>query len=315
MRCTALLLATIFLSPVAAVADGVYKPADPQSEFNKLMRSAAYEMQVVTDQFKEVLPSPERQMFDKIEIRLDKHQGNIFAVFAGRDNGKPIISVSAGYIDICRLVIGAYLYEDTISAKRNEPADMDSVDDYVGYIADTIIENGDRALTGGPQVEIVSYFFWIGLTEDEARTANDDMNNSGNAGLFRQSLAFVLGHELGHHVLGHVGRKTSEADEEAADDYSIKLLIKSKIDPSGMFVPMMLMNEFEAIGPETPKTMRSHPLTACRQKKALVASWDYVKNDRSYVEAMIAEGRRKEIDDMEKMRAEIEKSAQEVCSR
>lgn len=254
---------------------------EPDVLIDQIYRGAVYDSQMIMKRFRDVVTTEhEREVLNHIVVRINRQQTGVYDVYALMEDGTPIINISIGYLSIAFLVETAETYEYLYNW-RYQRYNLERENKYVQYIIDTIAANQRRLENGEPVESYAPYLLWIGLNQTEAEVANAEMNSDPSGGIIiASSLAFVLGHELGHHVLGHLllGRPTAMAEERAADEYSIKLLLKAGIDPSYISSTFLLFAYAEGFRAAPGST---HPNPVCRYWNALNAAykWKAVGND------------------------------------
>jgi len=303
---TAAVIST-FLLPCISKAQGGPPDRITEAQIDSLGRSYLHMAQFAMKAFKGVSSAQERILLDKIKILVGRNEQNIFAVYATRNGNTPIISISIDFIIVSYSVDAAFVYEYDHQARTGQPANLDRIQAYLDYLAD-IYRSGAGWFR--------SYLDWIGLTDDEVIAAREQMNKNefGNAGFSFVSLAFVLGHEIGHHVLGHIGQKIGEREEAAADEFSMNLIIKAGYDLSMASGPFLL---FDAINPHgtIPRVARTHPEALCRWQKLLFVTWGHLKKDPDFLAKMKAEGREKEIEKASELMGVIKADPNNDCNK
>jgi hypothetical protein len=113
---------------------------------------------------------------------------------------------------------------------------------------------------GEPLQNIPSYAIYAHISPQEAIPFLQSQRYQAASSGFRMlSLAYVLGHEIGHHVHGDYGKVDPEVQRQReldADLFSTHLLLNAGWSPIGAIPIMMFFSEG---GPDT-----SHPPANCR---------------------------------------------------
>lgn len=227
------------------------------------MRSRAAE---VMHELVMALPAAEQQRVQSIPLIADTTVGEVNAFAACTSTGKGIVAVSDGLYDIA-----AHLAE----AKANDEIfHTHTLDAYMQLVAKNQKPNQ-------PIVEPPPGFFPPAEQVDARKVARQHV-------LFDEEIAFVIGHELGHHYLGHlnctgqgavtpadVARVLSSAvplfnqpNEFAADSVGINNVLTAGAHRQGAHWTeegaILLMQFFERIEQLTPANIlftfdRTHP--------------------------------------------------------
>ena len=248
--------------------------------------------------FKRVVSPEEKALLDRVRISIDRNQYNIAAVFATKDGDIPIISISIGFLQASYAINTAFIYEADQAARTGKSPDLENILDYIDYVADSI-----------GRTDYESYLKWSDLNEEEIKAAATQLekNEFGNANVGYTSFAFVLAHEIGHHVLGHVGVRTGEKEEAAADKYGIELLLKAGYNPALASTTFILFNAINPHG-TVPRIARTHPEAYCRWMSLTLAGWKSVVEDQAFLADMKAQGRESEIDKLNELGRSITSS-------
>jgi hypothetical protein len=165
-----------------------------------------------------------------------------------RDSGQPRVEISVGFARSLDMLCDGAVIEYAFQ----KPS-------LVGEYMDFILNRWRTK----PGQFIPSIYDYAQLT-DRQRTAieKDPHLRALAAGRITSALAWVLGHEIGHHVLGHVGARVTDEEsrknEQAADDFSTNLCISAGIQPLGALTALawFFKTDEEAILHESA---RRHP--------------------------------------------------------
>jgi hypothetical protein len=180
------------------------------------------------------LSPEERAIYDDIEFRitLDDNPSPSRARALRRD-GDRLVELSVGYARTLDMIVDAAV----IGEERGD--EFGFVNDYVTNVLERWRTNWDRNSKGLPNLRIPTPYDFANLTPRQTdRLESDPRLNQKRNGVFGNALAFVLGHEVGHHVLGHlesrpVDKAESRRREAAADAWSIHLMLRNGANPLG----------------------------------------------------------------------------------
>jgi hypothetical protein len=275
-------------------------------------RAAVYSSQAIMNRFREIASTDrERLVFSKVRVTIDREQTGLFNVYATMEKSTPVINVGIGYLMFSSAVNHASAYEHMISVRKNELQNESRPIKYAEYLANTLMDNERRTKNAEPALNYDSYLVWIGLSRKDGELASKELENDTYLEMLSSmALGFVLGHELGHHVLGHtlLGRAANRAEEILADAYGADLTLRAGGDPTMIGPTFTLFSEIESHY-TTPEAERSHPAAACRLWR--IGEHMYgsrirgeLKSDQSGVTAT---------DEMRRKYAELEQMAKELC--
>jgi hypothetical protein len=176
-------------------------------------------------------------------------------------NGARQIVFGAGLSAYLEQIADAYVTEDT---GRRE-----CTKDYVGYVAPLLVENTHREQRGLAPQGVALFYTFARSTRGACRGASPEIFRDPDtgrffAGIMDASVAFVVLHELGHQVLGHVDSRSDDlaadrANESHADAWAVSTAFRSGYDLRSA-IPWFFLTA--AIGGETIEDERhsDHPL-------------------------------------------------------
>src|SRR5262249_29382748 len=110
---------------------------------------------------------------------------------------------------------------------------------YVEYVAGQLAMNAERTRRGEVPLFIESPYDFLHMTEaDWDRLARDAKLTASRTAVYANSLAFVLAHEVAHHVLGHtcyppVNAVKKRRSEQEGDSWATQVLLKNNFSPVG----------------------------------------------------------------------------------
>lgn len=158
--------------------------------------------------------------------------------------------------------------------------------DYVEEVAEVVHGNMLAYERGSPLSPLPTPY--VGLSDREFRLLDDDPELSMlRGGVYFQSLGFVLAHEIGHHVLGHIDPPsrcdrsrdlaTSRSQEADADRWATRLMIDAELSPLSALPSLLLLYglDREAIRTETA---RRHPAEVRRIQDVLTSTRDVLRD-------------------------------------
>jgi len=224
----------------------------------------------VLEIFAEVMDPNDRQILQAIDVRIPMDY-DITRVVAYRD-GDRVIEVSFGFfgtmVELCDALILSEYYAP------QDPGIYDKVDEYLKYL-NRVIDQNERSVD---QKQHIQHFTeYVGIPAATAAQILGRSETQEISGLLRvAAIAFVLAHEIGHHILGHVDAPPnfvaeSRNREVAADRYAAALTMRAGISPFGALPALAFFSgaEGDRVDPDA-----SHPLTYCRVMEAMLYTVD-----------------------------------------
>ena len=170
-------------------------------------------------------PAKDRQRILGARINIiDSHDPT--KVYASLEAGRDQITVSLGF---------ASLLYGIVEAIQTLP-DSAAIS-YLKYKVSLMKENTRRVQNGQPLLQEKDALEWAGWSlARRSQLDADDAKQAEIQKVFTASLAFVLAHELGHHLLGHGLRPPldltdSRAREAAADNWACDALVRVNVGP------------------------------------------------------------------------------------
>jgi hypothetical protein len=151
---------------------------DPINTLNRgWLRQSA---QTILVELTRALPEVARARVDGIPLVVDDTPGDVNA-FAACSNGRSLMAVTDGLLEIMAWLAMAKAHDELFGTTKT--------DEYIRFIA--------QHLAAGRDLPRPSGFFTPTSQNDGRKVARQHV-------LFEEELAFVLGHELAHHHLGHL---------------------------------------------------------------------------------------------------------------
>jgi hypothetical protein len=190
------------------------------------------------------LPSTEDLIYRDITFRVELDDRNITA-YAGYLNGRRVVAVTVAFGRVIEMNCDALL----IGEGRN---DHSFVARYMRNVAGAQRENWDRELRGKSLRRIQSPYEFAGMSSHDLDVFSDDpAAKAARSKLYSNSFAFVIAHEVAHHVLGHTdmprldvstaqGARQQRDRETAADRWAIECLVRKHMSPLAGVIPLLL---------------------------------------------------------------------------
>jgi hypothetical protein len=151
---------------------------DPINTLNRgWLRQSA---QATLGELTRALPDVARSRVDGIPLVVDDTPGDVNA-FAACSNGRSLMAVTDGLLEIMAWLAMAKAHDELFGTAKT--------DEYIRFIAQNLAAGRDLPRPAG--------FFSTAMQDDGRKVARQHV-------LFEEELAFVLGHELAHHHLGHL---------------------------------------------------------------------------------------------------------------
>jgi hypothetical protein len=208
---------------------------------------------LIKPKFIEALSPSDRTLVESIDFRFVPG-GGAFDAFATRaQDGTRIVLISSAFVVFQDVAIDAYIVSQEFGLS-------DQYHSYLAYAAEKGTENYALLKSGEPMRPIPMFSTYAHLPRDKIMKFVQTKQYQATIGGFRiLSLAYVLGHEIGHHVHGDYGKVDHDVQrqrENQADLYSTRLMLKGGFSPVGA-IPVMMF--FEEAGGDS-----DHPPPVCR---------------------------------------------------
>jgi len=216
------------------------------------------------------MPDLERQILREIEIRIPMDY-NVTRVQAFRDeSGQRIIEMSFGFLGLEKT-----LSDDYVFALVSSDADLNKFDAYLDYLNEKV--NRNERMLRKDHIKSFREYAEIPAEKWEAVVGSDDYDRLFPV-MSTSAMGFILAHEIGHHVFGHVDRPPrspveSRRYEKEADRYAVALTLKMGIPAFGALPALAFFATHEG---EIVSSDATHPLAVCRLLEAFTATLDQV---------------------------------------
>ena len=217
------------------------------------------------------LPTNERTVYDRLTFKVGTEEGG-WTAYGGIDqDGDRFVDIDDGYYRQIDLMTGGFIIEQ----RRNQ----DFLVPYVRYVASQLQKRATF-------IQSPYTFAGMSMADVDALDSDNDFKLQ-HAAMITNSMAFVLAHEVAHHVLGHYDRpipddnQSRQALERAADDWAIKRMAYAHFSPLGGLPPILFDFYFSPLaGPS-----QSHPAPIERVHALFIAMRDALPDFRSEIES------------------------------
>ena len=245
-------IAVIFCTASLAFSNWVF--ADIYSERSAQYASAARDTweQEIKPKFASVMSVREKSILDMIDFRFPAG-GGAYDAFATIRHGQRIVLISGAFVAFQDAALDA-----TVVATHFDM--QNQILPYLEFAWEEGMKNTARMELHQNPVLVPPFASYTRLDLQKVATYMMSEEYSSRMTLLRiKSLAFVIGHEIGHHISGEfniVDDSEQMKREIAADLYSVNLLLKVGFSPFAA-IPLMLF--FHEDGGDS-----RHPPPLCR---------------------------------------------------
>ena len=241
-------------------------------------RAASRTIDAILRQVRPTLSKGRRDDLDKISIRVNRTDWNIFGVYARKNGLQREIHLSMGFI------IAADFIDTAVVAAQRGSVREEILVEYVGKFVDAVVDNMRRARRGQhrrPEPDFPSH---VGWSIEEWRTLTENPEFVAHKEVVKlASFAFILGHELSHHFEGHLDNEGSSIEEEReADQEGVKLAVAAGYNPLLAFHTFILFAALEG-DQEVNDSTRIHPAPICRAKFLIDAGVKEARKDKEFI--------------------------------
>lgn len=140
---------------------------------------------------------------------------------------------------------------------------------YMSYLCGQYQKNSLRYAEGLPPLRISTPYDFARWSEKAIGEFNSDTDiNKARNTVLSGAFAFLLAHEVGHHVKGHIDHPASDLagrrqQESEADAWAIDLLVRKKLNPVDGMIPLLFFFYTDQ-HPVSTEQMSDHPADATR---------------------------------------------------
>jgi hypothetical protein len=204
------------------------------------------------------LPRAESEIYQQIHFDVSP-DSRVMQAYAWKDGNTRRVTVTEAMGRALKLNVDAFLIEK-LYHKQN------FLGEYMSYVCSRYQANYPNYAKGLPPSRIKSPYELAHVSIDDLYS-DADVNKS-RAQIEGGAFAFLLAHEVAHHILNHVGHPSQSKQEQrerekAADDWAINLLVKKAINPVTGIVPMLFFY-YTTRHPISSEPDRDHPADARR---------------------------------------------------
>jgi hypothetical protein len=230
--------------------------------------------------FSDVMSPDERAILQEIELRIPMDY-DLTRVIAYRQGGR-VIEISFGFfgtmVDASNNWVLAQYYA------TQDPDIFNKYEAYYKYLNDAIDQNEQSIGESHPKLLRFPEFAGI-PPETQAQIMSQGEVRDVLVKLEFATIAYVLAHEIGHHVLGHVDAPPaataaeSRERETQADQYAFSLTMRAGFTAFGALPALAFFEaaEGKAVDPDA-----SHPLAYCRIFGAWMYTLDQLAADQKF---------------------------------
>jgi hypothetical protein len=199
------------------------------------------------------LPGAESQVYARIRFEVSA-ENRVMQAYAWRDGSVRRVTITEALGRAIKLNVDAFLIEKLYHRDN-------FLGKYMAYVCSVYQENFPRYAQGLPPRRIESPYEIAHVDIDEFYA--DAKINTTRAQIEGGAFAFILAHEVAHHLLGHVDHasqsKVEQRDRESkADDWAIDLLVRKGVNPVTGIVPLLFFY-YTTQHPIEAEAERDHP--------------------------------------------------------
>jgi hypothetical protein len=246
-------------------------PAEKEQLLQQSRQAAKTFIETIRPKLFSGLPTNERIVYDRIAFKVGTEEGG-WSAYGGIDQDRDrFVDIDDGYYRQIDLMTGGFIIEQ----RRNQ----DFLVPYVRYVVSQLQKQATF-------IQSPYTFAGMSMADVDALDSDSDFKLQ-HAAMITNSMAFVLAHEVGHHVLGHYDRpipddnQSRQALERAADDWAIKRMAYTHFSPLGGLPPILFDFYFSPLaGPS-----QSHPAPIERVHALFIAMRNALPEFRSEIES------------------------------
>jgi hypothetical protein len=273
--------AMLFLVCAIGAARGQQFDPKYQDWLNRNLAAVENTIGELRKMYRPHLSAEEQAMMDSIIVSIRPADWDILDAYAiaPPDVSQRTIVLSAGAIMV-------YDFADRAAADAVALNDTNPFGDYMTALADQV-EATIKATAVGQRVPAMpGYCEWRKHTPAECFSLRAQPQYDNNFGLIKlSSIGLLFAHELGHHVKKHElqpNRPRIEKETEA-DDFAIRLMIRSDLNPVGGIGLFSMMAALEGAPPNRPQDRNRHPYGFCRVVKAYNLGYAELLKDEGFI--------------------------------
>lgn len=272
-----ILIGSLLLSRAAPAQEP--NEAQRQEDLNTIAKSEEQAIETIRPVLFGKLTGQELAIYKEIKFRVSK-KDTLSEAWGGYENGQRIVDIDVGFFRQIYSLAQAYMIERAENKEVVVP--------YINYVV-TSWRNGASFVKTPP--DFANFDFDKVFDDPNTSTLFLGMNVS--------ALAFLMAHEVGHHMLGHYdkprpcrdsSRPCSPTDiaklremETAADAWAFKCLENAHIAPLGAYIPLMF-GYYTTSNPIAGEHNMDHPADIRRITVAFQAMVDSLPAYRQDIE-------------------------------
>ena len=172
---------------------------------------------------------------------------------------------------------------------------------YMSYLCEQYQKNSLRYAEGLPPLKISTPYDFAHWSEKAIGefSSDTDIKKARNTVLLG-AFAFLLAHEVGHHVKGHIDHPASDLagrrqQESEADAWAIDLLVRKKLNPVDGMIPLLFFFYTDQ-HPVSTEQMSDHPADATRLVQMYEALSERLPSFKPYLLGIDYETARNRVD-------------------
>jgi len=221
--------------------------------------------------FRDLTPG-ERAIYAHIQFKVSKEDSGWLAGGTVTELGDRFVTLDEGYIRSIQMIADSLLLEQRLG--------KEFLPQYISYVS---VQLRNKATF------ISAPYAFIGMSPADIDALDQDKDFSLQRNMIvANSTAFILAHEVGHHVLGHYDHPLPSSDIEGAqrremeaDQWAVRQMVKAHLSPLGGVSPILFdfyMSPF--MSPDS-----GHPAPIQRVRQLFSAMEDALPEFRADVEA------------------------------
>lgn len=272
MHLVTLLVLAVWSFPLqCAFAVQAPSPAERQKLLQESIKAAEKYVAVVRPQVFRNLTGREHTIYDAITFEITDLDSAWQASGSVDPNGDRFVKIDVGYVRSIEIMTDALFLEEL----RNQ----EFLSRYVRYVASQLQQKATF---------IQSPYDFIGMSKrDQDEFFDDTKLQKQRVAAVANSVAFVLAHEVGHHVLGHYEHPPQDnqarvSAERDADAWAIHQLLSTHFPPMAGIVPLLFDFYYAPLGDVSGGT---HPTSLERVHALFEAMREAAPQFRGDVEA------------------------------
>jgi hypothetical protein len=263
-----------------AVASDHLNGAERERQLESMRRDDIADIERMRQQLFSELRGREAEVYKKTQFRVNPSDFYGLAQ-AWEPAGDPVVEISVGFIRSIQMALDAL----TIELAFARPGFLKT---YAAYVARGLARNAALATRGQPLGFIKAPGDFAELSDAEIRRLDGEVLTRQRGREGGGALAFVLAHEVGHVVQGHIAQvnltlSQRVANEEQADKWAVDLLLSRGMMPIGGILPLTFGHLMEKSG-YVSQAVRDHPPTLGRIRKIYVATLDALPRFREEIQ-------------------------------